>query len=232
MYYKSLFPNLPKVPGSNIHHFLFDRPDQQDWPDYTLFVNVPTGQRHSFREFLECVRDGATALGADVTQGGLGLRPENGDIVGILSDNCPAYIALVHSLLVIAVPFALFPSYSTPYELEFVNSLAQATRIFTSPSLLPLALTSGLPEDRIYILEGECNGYTSYDQLVSSVRKNHIPRLPVRHATKDTLAYLIFSSGTSGPPKAFLTSLYSRHGIPRKYHLCHPGNDDARCGNG
>jgi acyl-CoA synthetase (AMP-forming)/AMP-acid ligase II len=206
MYYKSLFPDLPKVPESNIHHFLFDRPDQQDWSDYTLFVNAATGQRRSFREFVERVRDGATALGADVTQGGLGLHPENGELVGILSENCPEYIALVHSLLAITVPFALFSSYSTPHEFELVNSVAQATRIFTSPSLLPLALTSGLREDHIYILEGERDGYTSYDQLVSSVRKNSIPRLPVRHATKDTLAFLVFSSGTSGPPKAVMLS--------------------------
>ncbi|KAG0708433.1 hypothetical protein DFH29DRAFT_870962 [Suillus ampliporus] len=201
MHYKSLFPDLPKVPESNVHHLLFNRPDQKKWPDYTLFVNVATGQRHSFREFVERVRDGATALGADVAQGGLGLRPENGEIVGILSENCPDYIALIHSLLVITVPFALFSSYSTPYEFKHANSLAQATRIFASPSLLPLALTSGLPADRIYLLEGENNGYTSYDQLVSSACTNSIPRLPVRHATKDTLAYLIYSSGTSGPPK-------------------------------
>ncbi|KAG1735179.1 hypothetical protein EDB19DRAFT_1110705 [Suillus lakei] len=206
MYYKSLFPDLPKVPESNIHHFIFDRPELQDWPDYTLFVNVATGQRCSFREFLERVRDGATALGADVAQGGLGLRPENGELVGILSENCPEYIALLHSLLIITVPFALFSSFSTPYEFKLVNSLAQATRIFASPSLLQLALTSGLPAERIYILEGERNGYASYDQLVSSARKNGIPRLPVRHATKDTLAYLVFSSGTSGPPKALMVS--------------------------
>ncbi|KAG2749258.1 acetyl-CoA synthetase-like protein [Suillus brevipes Sb2] len=206
MYYKSLFPELPKVPESNVHHLLFNRPDQREWPDYTLLVNVATGQRRSFKEFVERVRDGATALGADVTQGGLGLRPENGDIVGILSENCPDYIALVHSLLAITVPFALLSSYSTPYELKHANSLAQATRIFTSPSLLQLALTSGLPADRIYLLEGESNGYTSYDQLISSARKNGIPRLPVRHATKDTLAYLIYSSGTSGLPKAIMTS--------------------------
>lgn len=119
---------------------------------------------------------------------------------------------MVHSLLVITVPFALFSSYSTPYEFEHVNSLAQATRIFTSPSLLPLALTSGLPEDRIYILEGECKGYTSYDQLVA--RKNNIPRLPVRYASKDTLACLIFSSGTSGPPKGmylFVVEAWAHH---------------------
>jgi hypothetical protein len=61
---------------------------------------------------------------------------------------------LVHLLVVIKVPFALFSSYSTPYEFKIINSLAQATRIFASHSLLPLALTSGLPKDWIYILEG------------------------------------------------------------------------------
>lgn len=206
MYHKSLFPDLPKVPESNVHHLILNRPDQQEWPDYTLLVNAATGQRRSFREFVERVRDGATALGADVTQGGLGLRPENGDLVGVLSENCLDYATLLHSLLAITVPFALLPSSSTPHEFKHANSLAQATRIFTSPSLLQLALTSGLPADRIHLIEGENVGYTSYDQLISSARKNDIPRLPVRHATKDTLAYLVYSSGTSGPPKAVMVS--------------------------
>ncbi|KAG1855347.1 hypothetical protein DFJ58DRAFT_906090 [Suillus subalutaceus] len=206
MYYKSLFPDLPKVPESNVHHLLFNRPDQREWPDYTLFVNVATGQRRSFREFVERVRDGATALGADVTQGGLGLRPEDGELVGILSENCPDYVALLHSLLAITVPFALFSFYSTPCEFKYANSLVQATRIFASPSLLQLALTSGLPADRIYLLEGENTGYTSFEQFISSARRNGVPRLPVRHATKDTLAYLMYSSGTSGPPKAVMVS--------------------------
>ncbi|KAG1732676.1 uncharacterized protein EDB91DRAFT_1084706 [Suillus paluster] len=197
MYYKSLYPDLPKVPESNAHHLLFNRPDQKEWPDYTLFINVATGQQRSFREFIERVRDGATALGADVAHGGLGLRPENGELVGILSENCPDYVALMHSLLVITVPFALFPSSMTQYEFKHANSLAQATRIFASPSLLPLALSSGLPADRIHILEGDNEGYTSYDQLVASARNDKISRLPVRHATKDTLAYLIYSSGTN-----------------------------------
>jgi acyl-CoA synthetase (AMP-forming)/AMP-acid ligase II len=129
----------------------------------------------------------------------------------------------------------------------------QPTRIFTSPSLLPLALTSGLPTERIYLLEGENKGHISYDQLVSSVRTNCIPRLPVRHATKDTLAYMVFSSGTSGLPKGMylflifasasqkhgrivnavlITLLYSRHAITGKYHLCATRNDCVRYGNG
>lgn len=206
MYYKSLFPDPPKVAESNIHDLIFNRPDQREWPDYTLFVNAATGQRCLFNQFIERVRDGATVLGTDVAQGGLGLRPENGELVGILSDSCPDYIALMHSLLVITVPFVLFSSYSTPHELKHANSLTRVTRVFVSPSLLPLALTAGLPADRIYLLEGEDARYTNYDQLVSSARKSGIPRLPVRQAKKDTLAYLVFSSGTSGPPKAVMIS--------------------------
>lgn len=87
----------------------------------------------------------------------------------------------------------------------------QPTRIFASPSLLQLALTSGLPADCIYLLEGENKSHTSYDQLVSSVRKNGIPRLPVRHATKGTLAYMVFSSGTSGLPKGMYSFRLLRH---------------------
>ncbi|OJA17551.1 hypothetical protein AZE42_11711 [Rhizopogon vesiculosus] len=112
----------------------------------------------------------------------------------------------MHSLLVITVPFVPFSSYATPYEFNHANSLAQPTRIFASPSLLPLALTSGLPADRIYLLEGESEGHTSYNQLVSSACKSGIQRVPVRHATKDTLAYMFFSSGTSGLPKVVMAS--------------------------
>ncbi|KAG1882796.1 hypothetical protein F4604DRAFT_353071 [Suillus subluteus] len=206
MYHKSMFPDLPVVPEANVHHLLFNRPDQQAWPDYTLYVNATTGKRWSFRQFVERVRDGATALGADIEQGGLGISLEKGEIVGILSENSLDYIALLHSLLAIAVPFAMISGYSTPFEFKHAVSLSQATRIFVSPSLLPLALTSGLPDDRVYLLEGHAEGHLSYEDLVSRARRNRIPRLPVQHATRDTLAYLVFSSGTSGLPKAVMIS--------------------------
>lgn len=201
-----MFPDLPVVPEANVHHLLFNRPDQQAWPDYTLYVNATTGKRWSFRQFVERVRDGATALGTDIEQGGLGISLEKGEIVGILSENCLDYIALLHSLLAIAVPFAMISGYSTPFEFKHAVSLSQATRIFVSPSLLPLALTSDLPHDRIYMLEGHVEGRLSYEDLVNRARHNRIPRLPVKNATRDTLAYLVFSSGTSGLPKAVMIS--------------------------
>ncbi|KAG9315981.1 acetyl-CoA synthetase-like protein [Chiua virens] len=191
MYHKSLFPPLPKVPPQNIHNILLNRPEQADWPDYTLHIDALTGVTRSFP---------MSSLG------GLGIRLGNGELVGVLSENSMDYVALLHSLLVTTVPFVMFSAYSTPFELQHTIKLAAPTRLFVSPILLPLALTSGLPDDRIYILEGHVPGRVSYGELVERARKNGLPRLPVQPAQNDTLAYLVFSSGTSGLPKAVMIS--------------------------
>ncbi|KAI6006469.1 hypothetical protein EDC04DRAFT_2782273 [Pisolithus marmoratus] len=204
MYHKSLFPPLPRIPEQNVHHFLLDRQDQKSWPDFTFQVDVLTRQRRSFKEFIERVRDGATALGTDTEHGGLGILRENDEIVGILSENCLDYVTLVHSLLAITVPFATFSCYSTEFEFQHTTKVSGATRLFVSPTLLHLARSSGLPDDRIYILEGEVEGYISYSALVDRVRRKGIPRFPVKSAQSNTLAYLIFSSGTTGLPKAVM----------------------------
>lgn len=204
MYHKSLFPPLPQIPEQNVHHFLLDRQDQRSWPDFTFQVDILTGQQRSFKEFLERVRDGATALGTNSKHGGLGILQENNEIVGILSENCLDYVALVHSLLAITVPFATFSCYSTLFEFQHAAKLSGVTRLFVSPNLLHLAHVSGLPDDRIYILEGEVEGHISYSSLVDRVRLQGMPRLPIKSAQNDTLAYLIFSSGTTGLPKAVM----------------------------
>ena len=137
-------------------------------------------------------------------------------------------MALIHSLLAIAVPFATFSSYSTSFEFQYSINLSGATRLFVSPALLHLAQVSGLPDDRIHILEGNVEGHTSYATLVDRVRQNKIPRLPVRQAKKDTLAYLVFSSGTTGLPKGgrtFLDMSQNPGLVPVKYdieYICDP----------
>lgn len=85
---KSIYPDPPTPPEINVHEVLFRRPDQAGWTDYTIHIDSTTGRKRSSREFLERVYDGATALGASVSQGGLGLRAEDGEMVGILSENC------------------------------------------------------------------------------------------------------------------------------------------------
>lgn len=87
MYLKSPYPDVPAFPEINAHHIFFNRPDQAEWPDYTFQIDARTGKKRSHREFVGRVRHGITGLGAPVSEGGLGLRGEDGEIVGIIGQN-------------------------------------------------------------------------------------------------------------------------------------------------
>jgi acyl-CoA synthetase (AMP-forming)/AMP-acid ligase II len=112
---------------------------------------------------------------------------------------------MVHSLLAITTPFTLLSSFSTPFELAHALRLSQVTRIFVQSKFLSLvqraAKDVGFSDNHIYILEGQVKGRRSFDEMIHRVRKEFTSRLAVRPAGKDTLAYLVFSSGTGGLPK-------------------------------
>ena len=92
MYIKSPYPDPPPLPDANAHHLLFKRPDQAEWTDYTFHVDPQTGCKKTYRQFLARIQDLATAMSAPIAQGGLGMRGEDGEIVGIMSENCSVSI--------------------------------------------------------------------------------------------------------------------------------------------
>ncbi|KAJ7194234.1 hypothetical protein GGX14DRAFT_476663 [Mycena pura] len=209
MHIQSSFPPLPPQPEVNIHHILFGRPEQAEWPDYTVLIDDQTGQKRSFKEVEKQLALGATALGAKVSDGGLGLSGEGDEMIGLLGFNSLEYFDIVHSLLMVTTPFALISSYSTRFELVHALKTTRATRLFVDAKLLKNALSAiedpevHLTPDKIYILSGSpAKGRKSFGQMVDTVRRKKVPPEPVRPATKDTLAYLVMSSGTSGLPKA------------------------------
>jgi long-subunit acyl-CoA synthetase (AMP-forming) len=112
---------------------------------------------------------------------------------------------LIHSLLAITTVFALLPSFSTPFELTHAIKLSKATTLFVSPKFLPLAIRvgqeCGISDSRICVLSGNVQGRLSFADLIKRAREMSMPQVLVRAAKRDTLAYLIFSSGTSGLPK-------------------------------
>lgn len=87
MLYRSPYPELPSPPDRNVHDLFFHRPEQVSWGNHTIHIDPVTGHKRGYREFLAHLQDAATALGASKLQGGLGLRGEDADIVGIMSEN-------------------------------------------------------------------------------------------------------------------------------------------------
>ena len=109
--------------------------------------------------------------------------------------------------------------------------LTKASRLFVDekflPIVLPVAKELGLSSDRIYLMK-EDSGKSgkkpktkkgakerkSFRSLLEGVRQRKTPPVGVRPVKKDTLAYLVFSSGTSGLPKgkdgSFVTCLLSK----------------------
>jgi len=110
--------------------------------------------------------------------------------------------------LAAGIPFALFPASPTPYELKHLVKVSKVRKVFTSPRNLEnariVAKEAGFSEsDGIFILEGKVEGNRSFDDLVRSGKEP--AKDYAKPVSQDALAYLLFSSGTTGPPKGEAT---------------------------
>ena len=115
------------------------------------------------------------------------------------------YITLVHACIRLATPFAPISSFSTPFELKHALNLTNVTRLFVDEkfftTVVPVATELGIDLNHIYMMKGNSNSRKGFWSIIRDVRRKKISREDVRAVTKNTLAYLVFSSGTSGLPK-------------------------------
>jgi acyl-CoA synthetase (AMP-forming)/AMP-acid ligase II len=116
------------------------------------------------------------------------------------------FATLVHSLFVIATPFQLsIHAWPSPFKIESQLNLVKATHVFVISQLLslilPVAEKVGLGIDRVYVLGEGSGGQKTLEDLIQNFQHRELQILSPRPATKDTIAYFVCSSGTSGPPK-------------------------------
>lgn len=125
------------------------------------------------------------------------------------------YITIIHALIGLAVPFVLLSPFSTQWELSYCLKKADVTHVLVHKSyfsrLYLAAAELGISDENIILFEGnssplltepeDITRFQSLRNLIQLVRAKKIPKEPIRPVQSNTIAYLIFSSGTTGPPK-------------------------------
>jgi 4-coumarate--CoA ligase len=141
-----------------------------------------------------------------------------GDCVSIFGDNSVWWpVGMFSVLRVGGVVSGASPAYTVD---EMVYALKSTNTMFlmTLPENLDVAIkaaekTGLVPKERIFLLDGEMEGYQTLQQLVEQGRSfdreaangsDQVPEfeIPEGKINHDVTAFLSFSSGTTGLPKA------------------------------
>jgi long-chain acyl-CoA synthetase len=144
-------------------------------------------------------RDRAAAVSGGLSKLGVG----RGDTVAIMLINRPEFhIVDVGAMQLGATAFSIYAT-SSPEQIEYVVSDAQARVIFTEPAFLDrvLAIKDSTPLEHIVVVDGEApDGGMTLAELEESGQGFDVES-SVAAVEPDDLVTLIYTSGTTGPPK-------------------------------
>ncbi|CAK7200312.1 hypothetical protein SEUCBS139899_003003 [Sporothrix eucalyptigena] len=213
MLMQSKFPDVEYPTDLTIWEWAFEHPKwsqlhQVPRNQISGYTNAVTNERLDFFQVKEHATNLSTALVKRY-----GLREQ--DTVSLFSPSSIWYpVAMFAVLRAGGRVNGASPAYG---EAEMTSALqtAKAKYVLTVPASLPVALAAakaaGIPNERVFLLEGEADGFTTLKTLLeigkSYGENGQSPQFRVPAGkTNDICGFLTFSSGTTGLPKAVMLS--------------------------
>ncbi|KAI9875642.1 MAG: hypothetical protein M1830_008154 [Pleopsidium flavum] len=211
MPFKSRQPDIDLPTDLTVWNWLFDSPHSPlaNNPASALrgYTNAITKERIDYGQVKEYTTYLSTAL---VKKYGL----KENQTVALFSPNTIWYpVAMLGTLRAGGVVSGASPAYNIE-EMTYALKTGDAKFLMTLPSSMKVAAAAaknaGIPKERVFLLEGEMEGFTTMKQLLEMGKafgqEGQIQsfQLPKGKKNKDVCGFLSFSSGTTGLPKAVM----------------------------
>ncbi|KAI9796146.1 MAG: hypothetical protein M1833_006484 [Piccolia ochrophora] len=200
---ESTYPHID-IPNLDIWTFLFERKDREYPGDKTIYIDPDTNRSYTY----DAVRSTAVEFGK-------GLKNlwdwQKGEVLALFTPNSidtPAIIWGCHWAGGIISPAN--PGYTVD-ELAFQLKDAGAKALVTQKPFLKVALEAaqraGIPENRILLLGDERDETSRFKHFTSIRNTSGATRYRrTKIDPQEDLAFLVYSSGTTGHPKGVMLS--------------------------
>ncbi|KAL2839638.1 hypothetical protein BJY01DRAFT_257672 [Aspergillus pseudoustus] len=167
-----------------------------------LYIDALTGDQYTYGHVIKRTQSLANGLRTEY-----GLRKD--DVVALFSPNTIEYPIACHAIIGSQAIVAPTSAALTPSELHAQLKTSGARFIISHSSLLSTAIAAakGTSIEKVIVLDGHSSttGQPTCQQLASTYPPTELQPIP-SHEASSRIAFICFSSGTSGPSKGVITT--------------------------
>ncbi|TPX45352.1 hypothetical protein SeLEV6574_g03910 [Synchytrium endobioticum] len=192
------------IPKVDVYSFLFDSPAFAAKAHHRAVVDLADASTYTYAE----IKDRVHRLAAGLHRQGF----EKGHVLAVYAQNALDYPTVLFAVLKVGgIVSPANPTY-TPDELAYQLKDARANFLVTQSDLLHDALlaasAAGIHKDRIFLISRKGQqGFHGLDDVLTDGLSPHVPL--TGDAAAAAVAYLCYSSGTTGRSKGVMTSHYN-----------------------